>query len=1703
MRKMSVIMLTITLLILTFTQLAVAQNDWIENRVTNKTSETIYVVFSTWRVAKGAVTATGYRSVGYYTIAPGDSEKFWAYQDNPLYLLIEGNGEALKPRQNTPTVSSWIFASNRRDFTFNIVTPSVGGTTRADIKFMSVNSDQSVKLVNKDGFIKYRNGSQISVTNAWVQVTPPDPPEIEVDIPDPTDIPPGPPEIEVDIPDPTDIPPGPPEIEVDIPDPNRRRVILKTGDPFLHENIPIEDIRIDVPITRAEMENLTVLNSYLLQVPPHLRGVLPPEILQQLATAGFTGADNLIIRDLTGLEFAVNLKMLTLTGNEISDVSPLANLRNLTYLNLADNEISDVSPLANLRNLEILDLTDNPIADVTPLVGLRSGGTEIRGVTFDTLVEIPDPNLRRAIAGVLNKPANTPITQEDMKKLTGAFRASNKSIADLTGLEFAVNLKTLILSGNNISDISPLRDLTHLRTLVLSENQITDIAPLRHFRADLITLGIDGNPISDISPLEDLPILKTLLLSKNQISDISPLPNFKSLETLRLIDDTGGFENLRGQELAMWLEQGTGPHGGSTDKPPVIAGGSQDYTLHAFLKHEGEIHAVAFSPDGQTLASAGHGVNDGHGRVLLWDPHTEELKKTISAESIMPIRNPVTGHLLPSIVRSIAFRPNGEMVVDDLAVAVSSTGQVAKAVHTPRNHHADRDAENYIKVTPGGYLEGHTSIIRTLAFSPDGRTLASGSSDNTVRVWDTQTLQPKFMIQYERQVWAVAFSPDGQMLATGGHPDYDGYGVDLWNPNTQQRITTLEARVGQIEGLAFSPDGQTLVVATGSSQTEAIHLWDLQTKQRIENFPAKDFYVRKVAISPDGEMIAAAVYGLVGSIYAGSPGVALWKRAGLPIGNQETKAPASISTDFDVPQRPQIIYKLSQPFSKLYTLTAVVKNASGQGLPNVQVEVEMIGDSIFGLVTTGFGVETTSKWTNDKGEIKIPFDTVHGVLPGQHDVRFKVTARDRITGTELEKTATVNIEIAKPHSIRSVSFGDPHRLALRSVYIEAFEVTSSDGTKLENFWTEVRLAGHSRKGTTDKLGIVRHAIFLESTGAQKMLGTHDVEVRVLAGPNREQVVLKKTFPHWVTIYKDRRPIRDCTTPPIPIEAVGGDLKAFVFKNIKWHPEDTVAAESGTIILTFRFINGDSELHSLVKSVAPQWSDYANVKFNFLPSDDKTSPVDCPIEFLPAEKELGIKGIVWRDPDDWKDLEMELYGFPGWLQYLEDLRSNPLYTSGNPDVMKNYKIERAKLSGLILHEFGHVLGLEHEHSSPTLKTKDQAEQKRIFGKVLETPFKWNIQALKDAGKDVTQFTLNRSKGAGLGDLRTPFDPKSIMVYIIHGDWNTAGFSTVGTVELSEQDKKFIGREDVYGLPKPVIKLAGKIQCEGDIYNKEGGFLGFGKKWVAHEFNFSKSVTFFFSSGEQPVKTSYYMTKGMYFRLYVGAARRFDVMGWSDVSIAMVGDMATKRSGLPYAIDCGRFEFGWEEMTGSGFEVISAPHHDGGGFSIQSNTKDCYEEAMGLKLPYDHFLDPNINKHPDFIEVEFQLKASRFKPSKSEPDLPDISGSAAPSIVITDNEPMIPQITTLLPNYPNPFNPETWIPYHLAKSSQVTLTIYAIDGKVVRRLDLGHQAAGYYHSRPRAAYWDGRNNVGERVASGLYFYTLMTDDFAATRKLLILK
>ena len=166
--------------------------------------------------------------------------------------------------------------------------------------------------------------------------------------------------------------------------------------------------------------------------------------------------------------------------------------------------------------------------------------------------------------------------------------------------------------------------------------------------------------------------------------------------------------------------------------------------------------------------------------------------------------------------------------------------------------------------------------------------------------------------------------------------------------------------------------------------------------------------------------------------------------------------------------------------------------------------------------------------------------------------------------------------------------------------------------------------------------------------------------------------------------------------------------------------------------------------------------------------------------------------------------------------------------------------------------------------------------------------------------------------------------------------------------------------------------------------------------------------------------------------------------------------------------------------SGYPKIRFDHIAGDGQQVTYRT---------YKLETALFRQGNNNHAPTY-RFEFNRWGDRLDLYRDNAAAPTLSKPA-------------PKETDLLTNYPNPCNPETWIPYQLSKPAEVTVTIYAADGKLVRTLALGHQPAGVYQSKSRAAYWDGKNEVGEPVASGVYFYTLKAGDFTATRKMLIRK
>ena len=331
---------------------------------------------------------------------------------------------------------------------------------------------------------------------------------------------------------------------VEVPDPNLRLLI--------REALSLPET---VPLTQGQMQRLTTLDA------GGDRGINDLTALEYATNLQFLGLYANPIVDISPLTHLTMLEGFNLWGCRVVDLSPLRNLTNLRWIGLGNNQISDLSPLSELTNLISLELASNQISDVTPLTGLRnlkklhladnpfhnfSPLFELEGVEFDieiseefnVVVELPDPNLRLLIREALSLPETVPLTQGQMQRLTQLDAGGDRGIANLTGLEYATNLRYFGLYDNPIVEISPLTHLTKLEGLNLWGCLIVDLRPLRNL-TNLRWIVLGGNQISDISPLAGLTNLFRLHLENNHIVDFSPVANLVKLEELWINNNLG------------------------------------------------------------------------------------------------------------------------------------------------------------------------------------------------------------------------------------------------------------------------------------------------------------------------------------------------------------------------------------------------------------------------------------------------------------------------------------------------------------------------------------------------------------------------------------------------------------------------------------------------------------------------------------------------------------------------------------------------------------------------------------------------------------------------------------------------------------------------------------------------------------------------------------------------------------------------------------------------------------------------------------------------------------------------------------------------------------------------------------------------------------------------------------------------------------
>ena len=263
--------------------------------------------------------------------------------------------------------------------------------------------------------------------------------------------------------------------------------------------------------------------------------------------------------------------------------------------------------------------------------------------------------------------------------------------------------------------------------------------------------------------------------------------------------------------------------------------------------HIDNVNSVSFSPDGQTIATASGGsliVGNGDNTVRLWDVNTGRHIKTLTD--------------VKSLMIVITF--DGDEIGGEYVSGTMDDDEIVLIVDGSEETFDTFDLE---EATIIGHREskGHTDSVNSVSFSPDGSTIASGSDDDTVRLWDVNTgTHIKTLTGHTDLVRSVSFSPDGSTIASGSDDDT----VRLWDVNTGTHIKTLTGHTGEVSSVSFSPDGSTIASGSGDG---TVRLWDVNTGRHIKTLTGHTSDVLSISFSPDGQTLASGS----GSLHSFSP----------------------------------------------------------------------------------------------------------------------------------------------------------------------------------------------------------------------------------------------------------------------------------------------------------------------------------------------------------------------------------------------------------------------------------------------------------------------------------------------------------------------------------------------------------------------------------------------------------------------------------------------------------------------------------------------------------------------------------------------------------------------------------------------------------------------------------------------------------------
>ncbi len=922
----------------------------------------------------------------------------------------------------------------------------------------------------------------------------------------------------------------------------------------------------------------------------------------------------------------------------------------------------------------------------------------------------------------------------------------------------------------------------------------------------------------------------------------------------------------------------------------------------------------------------------------------------------------------------------------------------------------------------------HDGWVYSVAFSPDGKLLATGSNDNTAKVWEMPSGVLLATLKHGSSVRSVAFSPDGKLLVTGS----DDNTAKVWEMPAGRLIAILK-HDDDVNSVAFSPDGTLL--ATGTRL--AAKVWEMPSGVLMATLKHDD-WVGSVAFSPDGKLLATGSDDNTAKVWEMPSGVLMATLKHDPI-------VGFVSVAFS-------------PDGKLLATGSADKTAKVWEMPSGRLIATLKHDNYVNSVTFSPDGKllATGSYDNTAKVWEMPSGVLMATLKHDGDVRSVafspdgtlLATRSNLWNSNLQKYTISEAKVWEMPSgvlIATLKHGD-------GVSSVAF---SPDGTLLAT-----GSGGSSRVWASNTADI---PILTQPSDGSKFVN---------ALPELKWGRVPDVWLYQVQVSKDKN------FSQMAVEAFTGAESL-----------QSNMGQMGRGIFFWRV--------RLVGWTFGNWSEVWT--FN----------IDLPVVLTKISNQAGLDitvDIVIEEVKNLSGFQLNLGFDPSVLETVGVTEGSFLKSDGSGTFWKPPEIDN--VGGQIRNITGARIAATGVEGLGVLASVQFKAKKTGTSRLTLS----SVQLSDVQNNAIPLVTASGSVEIGATSILKPVTKvdKSIVVEVVAGNvFNLHAFS----FDLA-YDAKLLEVMDV---------------SEGDLLKRDGHQTTFGAPKVDASNGIITGIT------AERVKKEGVNASGVLarieFKIWEGGAPKFSIRNSNlrdpngnvvlatpqDASVTVVAspEWDVNKDYVVNILDLVIIgsNFG-KTISGKPrpnpdvkpdgvvniFDIIPVATHFGESYSAVPQPPAA---------PFALRLGENRNyrgQETALTTAQRAILQSLYEKLKAYPD-------TDPSVVVVKrllaallsikSEPALPEVTRLAQNYPNPFNPETWIPYQLAHDAEVQITIYDLKGSVVRRLDLGHQKAGYYANRDSAAYWDGRNEAGERVSSGVYFYTFTAGAFTETRRLIVLK